>query len=117
MDVSEIEFARDALARETQAHARTLDQLSTAVAIFDRSKRLVFHNAAYRQLWALDPAWLDQSHRILEILDRLRAARLLPEQADFRAWQGPFRRLSIAGDGGAGLVSAGRPHASRRRQS
>ncbi len=87
MDISEIEFARDALARETQAHARTLDQLSTAVVIFDRSKRLVFHNAAYRQLWALDQAWLEQKPTDSEILDRLRAARLLPEQADFRAWQ------------------------------
>jgi signal transduction histidine kinase len=86
-DISEIEFARDALARETQAHARTLDQLSTAVVIFDRLKRLVFHNAAYRQLWGLDQAWLEQRRTDSEILDRLRAARLLPEQADFRAWQ------------------------------
>lgn len=87
MDVSEIEAMRDALDREMQAHARTLDQLSTAVVIFDRSKRLVFHNAAYRQLWALDQAWLDQHPTDSEILDRLRAARLLPEQADFRAWK------------------------------
>lgn len=87
MDVSEIESMRDALDREMQAHARTLDQLSTAVVIFDRSKRLVFHNAAYRQLWALDQAWLEQYPTDSEILDRLRAARLLPEQADFRAWK------------------------------
>lgn len=90
MDVSEIQSARDALEREMQAHARTLDQLSTAVAIFDRSKRLVFHNAAYRQLWSLDQAWLEQKPADSEILDRLRAARLLPEQADFRAWQASF---------------------------
>lgn len=87
MDVSEIEAMRDALERERQAQARTLDQLSTAVVIFDRSKRLVFHNAAYRQLWALDQAWLEQNPTDGEILDRLRAARLLPEQADFRAWK------------------------------
>ncbi len=87
MDASEVEAARDALALEMTAHARTLDQLSTAVVIFDRSKRLVFHNAAYRQLWGLDQAWLEQKPSDSEILDRLRAARLLPEQADFRAWQ------------------------------
>ena len=87
MDVSEIEAMRDALERQMQAHARTLDQLSTGVVIFDRSKRLVFHNAAYRQLWALDQAWLEQNPTDSEILDRLRAARLLPEQADFRAWK------------------------------
>jgi signal transduction histidine kinase len=86
-DISAIESARDALAHEMKAHASTLDQLSTAVVIFDRSKRLVFHNAAYRQLWGLDPVWLEQKPSDSEILDRLRAARLLPEQADFRAWQ------------------------------
>jgi signal transduction histidine kinase len=86
-DVSEIETIRAALDRQTQAQARTLDQLSTAVAIFDGAKRLVFHNAAYRQLWALDQAWLDQKPSDSEILERLRAARLLPEQADFRAWK------------------------------
>ncbi|MGH6800338.1 MAG: two-component sensor histidine kinase, partial [Methylocella sp.] len=41
-DVSEIESMRAALDRQTQAHARTLDQLSTAVAIFDGAKQLVF---------------------------------------------------------------------------
>jgi signal transduction histidine kinase len=87
VDVSEIQSARDALEREMEAHARTLDQLSTAVVIFDRSKRLVFYNAAYRQLWGLDQAWLEEKPTDSEILDRLRATRLLPEQADFRAWQ------------------------------
>jgi signal transduction histidine kinase len=86
-DVSEIESMQAALDQQTQAHARTLDQLSTAVAMFDGAKQLVFHNAAYRQLWALDQAWLDQKPTDSEILDRLRAARLLPEQADFRAWK------------------------------
>lgn len=86
-DVSELESMRAALAQQTKAHARTLDQLSTAVAIFDGAKQLVFHNAAYRQLWALDQAWLEQKPTDSEILDRLRAARLLPEQADFRAWK------------------------------
>ncbi|MGB7046419.1 MAG: ATP-binding protein, partial [Methylocella sp.] len=86
-DVSEIESMRAALDRQAQAHARTLDQLSTAVAIFDGAKQLVFHNVAYRQLWALDQAWLDQKPTDSEILDRLRRARLLPEQADFRAWK------------------------------
>ena len=58
-----------------------------AVAIFDRSKKLVFANAAYRQLWSLDQAFLDQGPSDSEILDRLRAARRLPEQADYRDWK------------------------------
>lgn len=86
-DVSDLEAAQIDLKQALEAHARTLDQLSTAVAIFDRRKQLVFHNAAYRQLWALDQAFLDQKPSESEILDRLRARRLLPEQADFRAWK------------------------------
>ena len=86
-DISQIEALRGDMERQTKAHAATLDQLSTAVAIFDRRKRLVFHNSAYRQLWSLPPAFLDEFPSDSEILDRLRAARLLPEQADFRAWK------------------------------
>jgi signal transduction histidine kinase len=103
LDLSEVETIRVALKQEVEAHARTLDQLSTAVAIFDRAQRLVFHNAAYRQLFALDQAWLDQKPTEPEILDRLRTARVLPEfglfgteppgspavpqQADFRTFK------------------------------
>ena len=86
-DRSEIETVRGDLERQMQAHARTLDQLSTAVAIFDRSKRLVFHNAAYRQLWALDQTFLDSQPSDSEILDHLRAARRLQEHANFREWK------------------------------
>jgi signal transduction histidine kinase len=86
-DLSELEAARSDLVRQMESHARTLDQLTTAVAIFDRSKRLVFHNAAYRQLWPLEAPFLDQHPTDGEILDRLRADRRLPEQADFRTWK------------------------------
>ncbi len=86
-DVSELEAARIDLANQMRAHGRTLDQLSTAVAIFDRRKQLVFHNTAYRQLWSLDQAFLETLPSESEILDRLRSRRMLPEQADFRAWK------------------------------
>jgi signal transduction histidine kinase len=86
-DVSELEDVRADLGRQMDAHARTLDQLSTAVAIFDRGRKLVFHNAAYRHLWSLDSAFLDQHPADSEILDRLRSEGRLPEQADFRGWK------------------------------
>ncbi len=86
-DMSEVEAMRADLDRQMQAHARTLDLLSTAVAMFDRRKRLVFHNAAYRQLWSFDQAFVDLNPTDSEILDTLRVRGLLPEQADFRAWR------------------------------
>ena len=87
IDLWELEKVRADLVHQMAAHTRTLDQLSTAVAIFDSSRRLIFHNAAYRQLWTLDPAFLEHRPTDSEILDRLRAERRLPEQADFRAWK------------------------------
>lgn len=86
-DLAEIDALRDDLAKQLDSQARTLDQLSTAVAIFDRAKRLIFHNTAYASLWGLDPAFLDSRPTDGEILDRLRAERRLPEQADYRAWK------------------------------
>ncbi len=86
-DLAEIDALRDDLAKQLDSQARTLDQLSTAVAIFDRAKRLIFHNTAYAALWGLDPAFLDTRPTDGEVLDRLRAERRLPEQADYRAWK------------------------------
>lgn len=87
VDVSELESVRADLQRQMDANVRTLDQLPTAVAMFDARQRLIFHNAAYRQLWDLDPVFLDGRPLDGEILDRLRAARKLPEQADFKSWK------------------------------
>ncbi|MGD0721339.1 MAG: ATP-binding protein [Roseiarcus sp.] len=86
-DLSEPMALRAEAERQMSSHARTLDQLSTGVAIFDRAKRLIFYNAAYRQIWSLDPAFLDQQPTDGEVLDRLRTKRQLPEQADFRTWK------------------------------
>src|SRR5207344_86156 len=44
-------------------------------------------NAAYRSLWDLDAGFLDQEPSDLAVLDRLRAARKLPEEQDFRQWK------------------------------
>jgi signal transduction histidine kinase len=97
-DLSETMALRAESERQMSSHARTLDQLSTAVAIFDRAKRLVFYNAAYRQLWSLDAAFLDQQPTDGEVLDRLRAKRQLPEQADFRGWKAQLQQAYQAID-------------------
>ena len=87
VDMSELEAARADLERQMEAHVRTLDQLPTAVAIFDGGQRLAFHNAAYRDLWDLEPALLQARPTDGQILDHLRSQRKLPEQADFRSWK------------------------------
>ena len=86
-DVSEIVALKADMERNEDDYSRMIDRLSTAVAIFDKAKRLTLYNAAYRQIWPLEPAFLDQRPTDGEILDRLRAKRQLPEQVDFRAWK------------------------------
>src|SRR5207237_1462799 len=70
-----------------EAHRRTLDQLTTGVAIFNAEQHLVFYNAAYRALWELDAGFLDQYPTDGRLLDQLRATRKLPEEKDFREWK------------------------------
>jgi signal transduction histidine kinase len=88
IDVTEVESLRSELSHMIAAHRRTLDQLPTAVATFAADQRLSFYNSAYGKLWDLDPAFLDQQPSDAAVLDRLRAARKLPEQTDFRQWRG-----------------------------
>ena len=118
IDVTESEAMRAELARMTEAHRRTLDQLSTAVAIFRADQRLTFYNAAFRELWGLEPAFLDSEPTNSAVLDRLRTARKLPEQADFRKWKSRAARgLSRDRAAPARMVSAGRAHAARRHHA
>ncbi|MGA8615822.1 MAG: PAS-domain containing protein [Xanthobacteraceae bacterium] len=89
-DATEAETMRSALARMVDAHRRTLDQLPIGVAMFDADQRLTFYNAAYRALWALDAAYLDQGPTDSTVIEELRVAGKLPEQkdfGDFREWK------------------------------
>jgi signal transduction histidine kinase len=87
VDQHEVETVRADLEQQMQSHVRTLDQLPTAVAIFDRNRRLVYHNDAYAKLWQLDAAFLDQKPSDGEILDRLRLEERVPVESDYRAWK------------------------------
>jgi signal transduction histidine kinase len=87
IDASEVELMRAELRRMIEAHRRTLDQLATGVAIFGSNQQLSFYNAAYRSLWDLDAEFLDSGPTDSAVLERLRAARKLPDEQDFRQWK------------------------------
>lgn len=87
IDASEASSLRSSLQRMADAHRRTLDRLSSGVAVFDASQRLAFYNDAYRRLWDLDIPFLDSHPTDSAVLDRLRATRKIPEQSDFRQWK------------------------------
>ncbi len=87
IDISELDRTQANLQRTLDFHARTLDELATAVAIFGADRRLQFHNAAFRDLWDLDTVFLESRPEDGALFDTLRQARKLPEQADYRAWK------------------------------
>lgn len=87
IDVAALETAQGELNRQITAYDRTLDRVTTAVAIFNRERRLTFFNEAYRKLWQLDAAWLDTHPADSEILDRLHELSRLPSMADYRQWK------------------------------
>jgi signal transduction histidine kinase len=93
IDVTDLANAEARLQQHIDAHADTLDKLATAVAIFDRERKLTFYNGAYARLWNLAESWLDSHPADEEILDRLRENRKLPEQRDYQGWK--RRRLAL----------------------
>ena len=87
LDVTEAEEAKDQLRRHIEAQGETFDQIGEAVAIFSPQRTLSFHNAAFAELWGLEPAWLADKPTHGEILDRLRQRRRLPETMDYAGWK------------------------------
>ena len=87
VDVTALETTERELDRHIKAHASTLDKLSTAIAIFGSDQKLRFFNQAYVDLWQFDERWLRENPADGQILDRLRAERKLPEEANYKEWR------------------------------
>jgi signal transduction histidine kinase len=87
IDRTEVETMRTELARMIEAHRRVLDQLATGVSIFNVDRKLTFYNNAFRSLFDLSPALLDETPTDSAVLDALRTARKLPEEKDFKQWK------------------------------
>ncbi len=87
VDYTDADAATREIEQLTTAHQRTLDDLPTPVAVFGSDKHLVYYNNAWQKLWELETTFLAEKPEEGAILDRLRAARKLPEQADYKAWK------------------------------
>lgn len=64
-----------------------LTNISVAASLFDNHRRLRFYNQAFVNLWHLTPDYLDTAPDHLDILDKLRAERLIPESRDYKLWR------------------------------
>ena len=85
--VARSELAIPALTGGVEHLGGLIDALATPVAIFDKKRELIQHNAAYAELWSLDPKWLRPGLEERAILDRLRTEGMLPQEADYHAWR------------------------------
>lgn len=73
--------------RYMSANNELLEQLGTAIGIFDAGQELEFYNTAFGQLWHLEDSYLNRSPKLGDLMEKLREARRLPEQADFRKFK------------------------------
>lgn len=87
IDLTREQEAREGLERHVRAQDEALSHVRDAVAIFGPNQELVFHNRAFRSLFKLEESYLNQRPFHGEILDRLRSARLIPDQANYQAWR------------------------------
>ncbi len=87
LDKNEIEATREEYERMVRSHADTLDQLTTAVAIFDSSEKLRFYNQAFQKLWDFDGAFLASAPDNALMIDRLRSEGKIAEQPEWRRWK------------------------------
>ncbi len=86
-DTSATEAIRGEYERTVRSHADTLDQLNTAVAIFDTDEKLRFFNQAFQKLWGLDSGFLLSAPDNALLLDRLRSEGKIAEQPEWRRWK------------------------------
>jgi len=94
VDASEGRRALLGAGADAEAHRRTLDQLSSGVAVFDGQRRLAFYNDSTEGFGTRRCS--STTIRRFSVLDRLRAARKLPEQADLPGLEGEAARSLCA---------------------
>lgn len=86
-DTSALEALREEYERTLRSQSETLNQLTTAVAIFDSGQKLRSFNSAFQKLWDLDIPFLESAPEHGHVLDRLRTDGKLPEQPEWRRWR------------------------------
>jgi signal transduction histidine kinase len=87
VDLTESEKHKAKLESHAVAYREVLDNLSAAVSIYGPNKRLRYFNHAYLRMFDFEESWLYTEPTLGEVLDDLRARRLLTEHADYAAYK------------------------------
>ncbi|MGH1377822.1 MAG: PAS-domain containing protein [Alphaproteobacteria bacterium] len=86
-DLTNEEKITDEVKDNREANRALLEQLRSAIGIYDSDQNLEFYNSAFSQLWGLEDGWLNTQPSLGVIMEKLRETRRLPEQADFKAFK------------------------------
>jgi len=83
-----------------QTLTKTFANLSTGLAVFDRSRRLVLFNPAMIDLTGLSAEFLSRRPDLLDFFDRLRDRHVLPEPRNYATWRAEINdMIETAADG------------------
>lgn len=86
-DVTKEEELQTSYERLSASQRETLEQLRTAIVMFDADMKLEFYNSAYEQLTGVSGTWMDARPKIVELIEKLRELRKIPEQADYKQYK------------------------------
>lgn len=86
-DITEEEEIIGQIENNQSANRALLEQLRSAIGIYNADQALVFYNSSFSQLWGLEDGWLNTKPKLGEVMEKLRESRRLPEQADFKSYK------------------------------
>jgi len=86
-DLTDQEILETRIKSDRLANLGLLEQLRSAIGIYNADQELEFYNNSFSALWGLEEGWLNTKPKLGEIMEQLRETRRLPEQADFRKYK------------------------------
>jgi len=87
IDITKEEELETSHKRLTSSYYNAMEQLSTAIAMYDADTKLEFYNSAYEQMTGMSASWLNTHPRIIDVIDKLRELRKIPEQVDYKQYK------------------------------
>ena len=87
LDITKEEELNNEMERYINAKYELLEQIQSAIGIFNSNEQLIFYNSSFSELWKLDDQYLNSQPKLGDIMEKLREQRMLPEQADFRSFK------------------------------
>jgi len=86
-DITEREQIQKQSESNEVAMRALLEQMRSAIGVYNEDHTLEFYNSSFAQLWGLEEGWLNTKPKLGDIMEKLRETRRLPEQADFKSYK------------------------------